>query len=90
MHGTWFISLLDSNCELAASCSCGCLCCCSVLQPLQAAAADFAALENYSKAAEAQHLIAVVCHAINNTSMRNSAAGEFHKLTWQARQAQAC
>ncbi|KAL3146194.1 hypothetical protein ABBQ32_002900 [Trebouxia sp. C0010 RCD-2024] len=61
-----------------------------VLQPLQTAAAGFAALEDYSKAAEAQHLIAVVCHSVNNTSMRNAAAGEFHKLTWQARQAQAC
>ena len=63
---------------------------CRVLQPLQAAAISFTALENYSKAAEAQHLIAVVCHAINNTSMRNAAAGEFHKLTWQAQQAQCC
>ena len=63
---------------------------CRVVQPLQAAAAAFSALEDYSKAAEAQHLIAVVCHAVNNTSMRNAAAGEFHKLTWQARQGQAC
>ncbi|DBA68299.1 TPA: hypothetical protein ACH3X2_013621 [Trebouxia sp. C0005] len=61
-----------------------------VLQPLQAAAAGFAALEDYHKAAEAQHLIALVCHAINNTSRRNAAAGEFHKLTWHARQGQAC
>ncbi len=63
---------------------------CRVLQPLQAAAAGFAALEDFHKAAEAQHLIALVCHAINNTSRRNVAAGEFHKLTWHARQGQVC
>ena len=63
---------------------------CRILQPLEAAAAGFAALEDFHKAAEAQHLIALVCHAINNTSRRNAAAGEFHKLTWHARQSQAC
>lgn len=62
---------------------------CSVLQPLGAAAAGFTALEGYSKAAEAQHLIAVVCHAVNDTGLRNVAAGEFQKLMWQARQGQA-
>lgn len=61
-----------------------------VLQPLQAAATGFAALEDFSKAAEAQHLIAVVCHAVSNTSRRNAAAGEFHRLTWQAQQTQGC
>jgi len=63
---------------------------CRVLQPLQAAAAGFAALEDFHQAAEAQHLIALVYHAVNNTSRRNAAAGEFHKLTWHACQMQAC
>ena len=63
---------------------------CRVLQPLQAAATGFAELEDWSKAAEAQHLIAVVCHTVNNTQMRNTAAGEFHRLLWQAQQCEAC
>lgn len=83
------VGLCCTDCGLGASAQSGCLCC-SVLQPLQAAARGFTALEDYSKAAEAQHLVAVFCHAVKMTAVRNYAAGEFHKLMWQARQAQAC
>ena len=57
---------------------------CRYTGPLQGAAQAFEAVENWSKAAEAQHLLAVTAHSLQNASLRNTAAVAFRRLQRQA------
>lgn len=63
---------------------------CRVLEPLQAAAQAYEAVEAWQHAAEAQHLLALVCNSIQSISMRDAAATAFHRLERQAKHVEAC
>ena len=56
---------------------------CRYTGPLQGAARAFEAVENWSKAAEAQHLLAMTANSLQNASLRNTAAAAFRRLQRQ-------
>ena len=54
------------------------------LKPLEEAARIFGDLEDWVSAADAHHLIALVCHTARDLGLRNAAAAHFQKFSSKA------